>query len=133
MQNQDSVEINGPIAFPLIARIVSFRGRYWHLTQKKKFRSFDFVSLHFLHLFIPKTVKLITFNSTLRIQDLLSTFSLLQSISPPTPFKLQILLPQTNIPLVQKNLINVTNHTLPLRIVLLLFEIVRFYLNLHLL
>ena len=116
IQNQDSVKMDGPIASPLIARIVSFRK--FLLTpppqKKKKIKKSVFtllISSPSVSSVLKKLITYLIIISMLRIQDLLSTSSLLQSISP-TPFKLQIL-PQINIPLL-KCLIQATNHALPL-------------------
>ena len=62
MQNQDSVKINGPVVLPLIARIVSFKSRYWLSGEKEEksvFFSFDFVSLHFFSFSVIKTNSLL--------------------------------------------------------------------------
>jgi hypothetical protein len=53
IQDQDSVKINEPIAFPLIARIVSFSKSL--LALKKIICSFDFVSLRFFTFSVSKT------------------------------------------------------------------------------
>ena len=103
IQNQDSVKINGPIVLPLIARIVSFFTiRLPGGGKKIRFALLIFFLSVFSPLFRKKT-NFTFYNSTHRIQDVLSISSLLQLISPVLPppplplppalIKLQILLP----------------------------------------